>query len=82
MPDPRVVGPRDLLPIRSGTAGLGSWRREVRNVWADHERFLGPPPTRITAVWLIAVSHFGHGCGRAAFTDIALQSDGERVAVL
>jgi Protein of unknown function (DUF3047) len=70
------------LPIRSGTAGLGSWRREVRNVWADHERFLGPPPARITAVWLIAVSHFGHGCGRATFTDIALHSGGEQVAVL
>jgi hypothetical protein len=70
------------VPVRCGSAELGRWRRESRDVWADHERFVGRPPSRITAVWLIAVSHFGHGTGRAAYTDIVLRSGADRIAVL
>jgi hypothetical protein len=70
------------VPVRRGPAGLGRWRRESRDVWADHERFIGPAPARITSIWLIAVSHFGHGSGRATFRDIVLRSGEQRIQVL
>lgn len=70
------------VPVRRGPAGLGRWRRESRDVWADHHRFMGPAPQRISSIWLIAVSHFGHGTGRATFRDIVLRTGGERIQVL
>jgi hypothetical protein len=70
------------VPVRRGPAGLGRWRRERRDVWADHERFVGPPPARIAAVRLVAVSHFGHGTGRAVFRDVVLRTGGRSVPVL
>lgn len=43
---------------------------------------LGDPPSAIVAVWLIAVSHFSRGTGRATFSDIALTTGGHRMQVL
>jgi len=70
------------VPVRRGPAGLGRWRRTSRDVWTDHDRFVGPPPARIEAVGLIAVSHFGHGSGRAKFRDIVLRTRDEHMRVL
>lgn len=70
------------MPVRSGTGGLGVLHRERRRVHADHERFVGPAPERIVRVWLIAVSHFGRGSGRAVFSDIVLFDGAARVQVL
>ncbi|RZT83926.1 DUF3047 family protein [Pseudonocardia sediminis] len=70
------------MPLRSGTDGLGVVHRERRHVHADHERFMGPAPERIVRVWLIAVSHFGRGTGRAVFSDIVLTDGDTRVRVL
>ncbi|OLT14522.1 hypothetical protein BJF78_18900 [Pseudonocardia sp. CNS-139] len=69
------------VPVRRGPAGLGRWRREVRDVWADHERFVGPPPARLSAVRLVAVSHFAHGTARATFRDVVLRT-GNRTTTL
>jgi hypothetical protein len=71
-----------LVPVRSGSAGLGRWHREARNVWTDHERFVGLPPARVVQVRLIAVSHFGRRTGRAVFSDIVLRNHRDRVQVL
>jgi hypothetical protein len=63
---------------RSGTSELGSWLPESRNVLRDYAAAIpGAAPQRVVAVWLIAVSLFGHGSGRAAFADIELR-DGDR----
>jgi hypothetical protein len=70
------------VPVRRGPAGLGRWRREARDLWADHERFVGPPPTRLASLRLVAVSHFGHGTGRAVFRDIVLHAGDRRIQVL
>lgn len=70
------------VPVRRGPAGLGRWRRESRDIWADHDRFVGPPPARIEAVRLIAVSHFGHGSTRATFRDIVLRTGDKHIRVL
>ncbi|WP_433284855.1 DUF3047 domain-containing protein [Pseudonocardia sp. CA-142604] len=70
------------VPVRRGPAGLGRWRRESRAVQADHERFIGPAPARIRSLRLVAVSHFGHGTGRATFRDIVVRTGGKRIQVL
>jgi hypothetical protein len=70
------------VPVRRGPAGLGHWRRERRDVWADHARFVGPPPARLAALRLVAVSHFGHGTGRATFRDVVLRTGDRAVQVL
>jgi hypothetical protein len=79
---PHRTHPAVHIPVRRGPAGIGRWRHETREVLADHERYLGPPPPRITAVRLLAVSHFRHGRARATFRDIALRTGNERVQVL
>jgi hypothetical protein len=71
------------VPVRSGPDGLGEWHTQSRNVWDDVTRFVGPPPDRITGVWLIAVSHFSRSAGRATFRGIRLtDGDGDVVQIL
>jgi Protein of unknown function (DUF3047) len=70
------------VPVRRGSAHPGRWRRERRDVWADHERFIGPPPARLAAMRLVAVSHFGHGTGRAVLRDVVVRTGGRRIQVL
>jgi hypothetical protein len=70
------------VPVRSGPEGLGVWQTESRNVWDDVARFVGPPPQRIVAVWLIAVSHFSRSLGRASFSGIRLVDGDQVVRVL
>lgn len=70
------------MPVRSGPGGLGRIHHERRNVWDDHRRFMGEPPSSIVAVWLIAVSHFSRGTGRATFSDVTLTTRGRQVRVL
>ncbi|MES1944707.1 hypothetical protein PC39_11347 [Salinisphaera sp. PC39] len=66
------------IVIRSGTAGLGRWRSEARNVHDDCVRALGAPAGEIRAVWLIANSLFQRGHGRCEYRGIRLV-DGEGV---
>lgn len=68
------------LVVRAGREGLGTWTDEERSVLADGAAVMGPPPARIVAVWLIAVSTFGHGTAIAEVSDIALVDgpDGSR----
>jgi hypothetical protein len=63
--------------LRSGRDGLGRWHEERRVVTDDYRTAIGDPPARIVAVWLIAVSIFGHRRGRSAFADVVLR-DGDR----
>ena len=68
--------------VRSGTAELGTWWLESRPVLADYAAAIGgAPPQRVVAVWLIAVSLFGHGEARADFADIEVRGRDRVVAV-
>lgn len=61
------------LVVRSGSGGLGVWQAEERDVLADYRAAIGgAAPTRIVAVWLIAVSVFQQGVGEGEYTDIRL----------
>ncbi|MBL8467151.1 DUF3047 domain-containing protein [Methyloversatilis discipulorum] len=67
---------------RSGSADLGRWLNESRNVLQDYAKAVGgPPPQRIVRVWLIANSVFGRGEGRAQFGDIRIGTGGADLAV-
>jgi hypothetical protein len=68
--------------VRTGEDRLGTWYDEARHVQADVMESMGPPPLRITAVWLIAVSTFQHRRARASFAGISLANGSESVTVL
>lgn len=67
---------------RSGSAELGQWQTETREVFADVATAMGDPPAHIVRVWLIAVSSFQHQRARALFADIVLQTDEQLLTVL
>lgn len=68
--------------VRSGADGLGAWQRESRAVLRDYAAAIpGEAPKRVVAVWLIAVSIFGHRSARAEFAEIELRDGDRRLAV-
>lgn len=68
--------------IRSGSAGLGTWLDESRDLYADYRKYMGEPPKRVVRVWLIAVSLFQRRTGRASFRDFVLGSaSGQRLPI-
>ncbi len=70
------------VAIRSGSAGLGAWQDERRNLHADALRYLGAHPGDVVRVWLIAVSVFKRQPGRCAYAGIRLRGGAEALAVL
>lgn len=67
--------------VRSGDRGLGEWHSERRLLAPDYRTALGSEPGRLVAVWLIAVSLFQHGEGRAWFSDIAVEHERRRIEI-
>lgn len=65
--------------LRSGGEGLGRWHAEQRTVAADYRAAVGDVPSRIVAVWLIAVSIFGHRRGRSMVADVVLADETARM---
>jgi hypothetical protein len=71
-PIPSWTARETHVVIRSGPQGLGEWRDEERDVFADYAAAIGgPAPARITRVWLIAVSLFQGNEGKCQYSDIA-----------
>ncbi|MBK8957263.1 MAG: DUF3047 domain-containing protein [Proteobacteria bacterium] len=68
--------------VRTGLADAGRWCEQAREVYADVARTMGPPPSRIVAIWLICVASFQHGTARASFETIELSDGGRHLAVL
>ncbi len=68
--------------IRSRGDSLGHWYAETRNVYEDVAEAMGPPPARVTGIWLIALSTFHHRVARASFTDITLANEQSELRVL
>lgn len=81
-PLPNWKGREFHVVVRSGSAELGSWHQERRDLYADHRHFMGEPPGRIVKVWLIANSIFQRGTGKCCYSDIELHGSGRRVRVL
>lgn len=67
--------------VRSGSQGLGDWLEEDRDLYADYRQYMGEPPGRIVRLWLIAVSIFQGGTGRASFRDFVFEGKGTRVEI-
>ena len=64
--------------LRTKHDALNAWCYDKRNVYADVEVSQGPPPSKIVAVWLIAVATFSHRRLRASFKDIHFSGDNEQ----
>lgn len=75
-PIPQWTQRETHVVVRSGTGELGFWCEEQRNLYHDYVDIIGEKPGRIVAVWLIAVSIFQHGEGRAAFGPVRLDAGG------
>ncbi len=68
--------------VRSGSAGLGAWLDESRDLHSDYRRYMGEPPKRVVRIWLIAVSLFQRRTGRASFRDFVLEgADGRQLVI-
>jgi len=64
------------VAVRSGTAELGRWIDEDRDLYADYAAHVGRPPERIRRVWLIANSMFQRGHGECSYRAIRLRPGG------
>ncbi|MEQ8663268.1 MAG: DUF3047 domain-containing protein, partial [Gammaproteobacteria bacterium] len=62
------------MVVRSGRAELGHWLAESRDVFVDYRDHIGGTARRIVRVWLIALSFFQRGTGRARYADIMVTS--------
>jgi len=80
-PLPRWAARETQLVVRSGREGLGAWMDERRNVQADVANALGRVPSRIVAIWLIAVSMFQRGYASVDFRHIAVVQDGQHSTI-
>jgi hypothetical protein len=62
--------------IRSGTADLGHWVDERREVAQDVKHYLsGPAPRRVVAIWLVANTALQGGAAAFRLRDLRLSSD-------
>jgi hypothetical protein len=68
--------------VRCGTAGLGRWLDEERDLHADYARILGGPAREVVRVWLIANSLFQRGHGRCEYASIHLVTNEGTLEVL
>jgi hypothetical protein len=70
------------LVVHSGGADLGRWINEDRDLWQDYRSAIGSQPSRIVAVWLIAVSNFGHRRALCEYRDLQLKvEDGAPIMI-
>jgi hypothetical protein len=58
--------------VRSGTAGLGAWLDERRDLYDDYQRHIGGPARSVVRVWLIANSLFLRGHGQCEYAAIGV----------
>ncbi|NJD06128.1 MAG: DUF3047 domain-containing protein [Methylococcaceae bacterium] len=81
-PIPTWTARETHVVIRSGSAGLGEWLSEERDLYRDYQDYIGGPlPARIVKVWLIAVSLFQGHEGDGSYAGIEFVTDEKRVAV-
>jgi hypothetical protein len=70
------------IAARTGTAELGRWIDEDKDLYADYAAHIGKPPERITRVWLISNSLFQRGRGECTYRGIRLRdSSGKETAI-
>jgi hypothetical protein len=58
---------RRLLVVRSGSAGVGAWHTETRNVLADYKKLFGSPPGKVRAVGIESHSEDANHKSEALF---------------
>jgi hypothetical protein len=81
-PLPNWRGREFHVVIRSGSAGLGTWQAERRDLYHDYRYYMARPPARVVRVWLIANSLFQRGEGSCEYADIRLHHATGEIEVL
>jgi len=71
-PLPNWRGKETHVVVRSGSAGLGAWHAEERDLFVDYQRIIGGPAREVVRVWLIANSLLQRGHGRCEYASIRL----------
>ncbi|OYV51614.1 MAG: hypothetical protein B7Z78_08185 [Rhodospirillales bacterium 20-60-12] len=74
-PDP-YTSQAEIVALRQGPAGAGSWMPEQRNVRADLARAFGGHPKIINAVAVMSDCDDSHSSGQAWYGDITFQPAG------
>jgi hypothetical protein len=72
-PDELDIFDRVLIVVRSGTDGLGRWRRERRDVFADYRRIFGEAPRSIKWVGFEAHSNDTRSHSAALFGAVSFE---------
>lgn len=70
------------MVVRTGRDQLGSWLDESRDLYTDYAAHIGGDARRIVAVWLIALSFFQRGTGKARYADIVVSGGGRRARLV
>ncbi len=70
------------MVVRTGRDQLGSWLDESRDLYADYAAHIGGDAKRIVGVWLIALSFFQRGTGKARYADIVVSSGDQRAQLV
>lgn len=68
--------------VRSGTAELGRWLDEERDVFDDYRNIIRGPARSVVRVWLIANSLFQRGHGQCEYARIVLGGPERAIDVL
>ena len=62
------------MVVDSGASGLGSWRELERDVAADYAAHIGGPATKISHIWLLAVTPFQRRRGACRYAEIKVSA--------
>jgi hypothetical protein len=67
------MGEAVIVPVRSGSDGVGQWQQEQRDVHADFKQYFGIDIDKIGAVALMSDCDDSHGKGQAWFGDLQFE---------
>jgi hypothetical protein len=65
---------RRLLVVRSGSAGVGAWQTETRNVLNDYTKLFGSAPGHVRAVGIESHSEDANHTSEALFGSLSFTS--------
>lgn len=75
-PIPRWTPLESHMAVRSGTADLGKWVSDERDIYEDYKQHIGGPAKSVTRIWLLGVSLFQRHPGSCRFGNMQISQPG------
>lgn len=75
-PIPRWTPLESHMVVRSGSADLGKWVSDERDVYADYKAHIGGSAKSVVNIWLLGVSLFQRRGGSCRFADMQISQPG------